>query len=199
MALADESQPREEPKHSALFPWFPPHRVRQSEERARAEALLAHIPLFNDVPRHRLHAIAQLAQCNTYRAGETVIKMGELGSTLHVIRTGRMHVIRETEGGEPLVLATLGPGEFFGELSLFDRGPRSATVVAAEDTETLSLGRADILDILNRYPEVALAFLSSLCERLRTADNLLENAGRAGRLDRSAENPAADGSRKKKR
>jgi CRP-like cAMP-binding protein len=199
MALADERPQAGEPEHAALFPWFPAHRVRQSEEKARAEALLANIPLFKDVPSHRLHAIAQLAHRNTFRAGETVITMGELGSTLHVIRSGRMNVIRESAGSEPLVLASLGPGEFFGELSLFDRGPRSATVIAAEDAETLSLGRADILDILNRYPEIALAFLSSLCERLRTTDNLLENAGRAGRPEPSGGDAGAGNAGKKKR
>ena len=182
MAATDDAATREVPAHHALFPWFPPHRVRRSEEQLRAEELLAGIPLFRSVPRHRLRAIAYAARRNSYAAGVTVIRMGELGSTLHVIRQGRMNVVREVEGGEPLVLATLGPGEFFGELSLFDRGPRSATVIAAEDTETLSLGRSDILDIMNRYPEVGLAFLNSLSERLRTADNLLENAGRSGRL-----------------
>lgn len=182
MAATDEAATREVTAHHALFPWFPPHRVRRSEEQLRAEELLAGIPLFGSVPRHRLRVIAHAARRNGYVAGETVIRMGELGSTLHVIRRGRMDVIREVDDGEPLVLASLGPGEFFGELSLFDRGPRSATVIAAEDTETLSLGRSDILDIMIRYPEVALAFLNSLSERLRTADNLLENAGRSGRF-----------------
>jgi CRP-like cAMP-binding protein len=186
MALTEDAATREVPAHHALFPWFPPHRVQRSEEQLRAEELLAGIPLFHSVPRHRLRAIAQVARRNAYRAGETVIKMGELGSTLHVIRRGRMNVVRDAEGAQPLVLASLGPGEFFGELSLFDRGPRSATVIAAEATDTLSLGRSDILDIINRYPEVSLAFLSSLCERLRTTDNLLENAGRSGQLGSSA-------------
>jgi CRP/FNR family transcriptional regulator, cyclic AMP receptor protein len=182
MSAAESSLRDDESAHHALFPWFPAHRVQHSEEQMRAEELLANIPLFIEVPRFRLRAIAQVARRNSFRAGEVVFRMGELGSTLHVIRSGRMDIVRESESGDQIVLASLGPGEFFGELSLFDRGPRSATVIAAEDTRTLSLGRADILDILNRYPEVALAFLGSLCERLRTADNLLENAGRTGRL-----------------
>jgi CRP-like cAMP-binding protein len=184
MAQPEDAATREVPAHNALFPWFPPHRVQRSEEQLRAEELLAGIPLFHGVPRHRLRTIAQATRRNAYEVGQTVIRMGEEGSTLHVIRRGRMNVVRDADGARPLVLASLGPGEFFGELSLFDRGPRSATVIAAADTETLSLGRSDILDIMNRYPEVALAFLSSLCQRLRTADNLLENAGRSGRLDR---------------
>jgi CRP/FNR family transcriptional regulator, cyclic AMP receptor protein len=177
--MASQDAPSLEVTHRALFPWFPAHRVRDSDEQLRAEDLLAHIPIFGDVPRNRLRAIAYVARRNEYLAGDTVIRMGELGSTLHVIRSGRMNVVRETEDGDAIILASLGPGEFFGELSLFDRGPRSATVIAAEDTKTLSLGRADILDIMNRYPEVAMTFLSSLCERLRTTDNLLENATRA--------------------
>jgi CRP/FNR family transcriptional regulator, cyclic AMP receptor protein len=176
---ADDQRESLRGEHHALFPWFPAHRLRQSAERRRAEATLSLVPLFAGVPRHRRYAIAQLAQPRRFAAGEVVFRMGQMGSALHVIRTGQMSVVRETQS-EALILATLGPGEFFGELSLFDQGPRSATVIAAEDSETLSLGRSDILEILNRYPEVALAFLTSLCQRLRSAGNLLENAGRAG-------------------
>jgi CRP/FNR family cyclic AMP-dependent transcriptional regulator len=174
-----ESEPSSgSPTHRALFPWFPAHQIAPSQQ-LRTEALIGHIPLFSEVPPHRLRAIAQIARRTSYSAGQVVFRTGELGSTLHVIRSGRMNVVREYESGEAVVLASLGPGEFFGELALFDQGPRSATVVAAEDTETISLGRTDILDLINRYPDVALAFLQSLSTRLRSADNLLENYSRA--------------------
>jgi CRP/FNR family transcriptional regulator/CRP/FNR family cyclic AMP-dependent transcriptional regulator len=173
--MRDHAPPSREPEHAVLFPWFPAHEVRRSERELRAESLLGHIPLFSAVPPRRLRAIADLAHRNRFAAGETVIRMGDPGSTLHIIRSGRLNVLLESQGAEPLILASLGPGEFFGELALFDQGPRSATVVATEDAETFSLGRADILEIVNRYPEVALAFLASISARLRTADNRLDN------------------------
>jgi CRP/FNR family transcriptional regulator, cyclic AMP receptor protein len=187
MSLNENSSPTDRPDRRALFPWFPAHQVRPSEQQLRAEALIGHIPLFRAVPPYRLRSIAHAAHRNRFSAGETVLRTGEMGSTLHVIRTGLMHVVRETAGGGTVILASLGPGEFFGELALFDNQPRSATVVAAEDSETLSLGRADILEVINRYPEVAQAFLSSICARLRTTDNLLENFSRTLQAEQQAE------------
>lgn len=176
--MADRSEREAELERRGLFPWFPAHRITRIEREERAERLLGQIPLFSAVPPHRLRAMFQLARRERFRAGDLVIREGEIGSTLYVIRSGRMHVLRETDEGNAVILATLGPGEFFGELALFDRQPRSATVVAAEDTDTLSLGRVEILDIIRRYPEVALALLTSIGSRLRTADNLLENFSR---------------------
>ena len=173
--MTNPSPPGGETEHPALFPWFPSHRVGLSEQQARAESLLGQIPLFSAVPPHRLRTIFQMTRANRFSAGETVFKEGEPGSTMHVITSGRISIIGVSEGGDEVVLASLGPGEFFGELALFDRRPRSATAVAAEDTETLSLARADILEIIHRYPDVALAFLSSIGARLRTTDRLLES------------------------
>ena len=172
MAKSAQSDAALEPR--GLFPWFPAHRVSRGT-RENAERLIGQIPLFNEVPQHRLRPIVQVARRERFSTGDVVIREGEVGSTLYVIRSGRMHVVREGDEGHSVVLATLGPGEFFGELALFDRQPRSATVVAAEPTETLSLGRAEIFDIIRRYPDVGLAFLSSISTRLRTTDNLLAN------------------------
>jgi CRP/FNR family transcriptional regulator/CRP/FNR family cyclic AMP-dependent transcriptional regulator len=170
-----DRQERLEEEERGLFPWLPAHRILSIERQEQAETLLAGIPLFNTVPPYGLRVVAQRVRPCRFSAGEAVFRIGEMGSTLHVIQSGRMYVLGDARGGEAVVLASLGPGEFFGELALFDRQPRSATVVAAEETETLALGRFEILDIIGRYPEVALAFLSSMSERLRTADNLLEN------------------------
>ena len=166
--------PGDDPR--ALFPWLPAQRIEPSREQLRAEALLSDIPLFSEVPPRRLRDIALIARRETFRAGETIVRMGEPGSTMYVLHSGRVNVVRE-RGDWAVVLASLGPGEFFGELALFDRQPRSATVVVDEDAETLSLDRTAMMRILKLYPEVAVAVLSALSARLRTPDNLLENLG----------------------
>ncbi|MDP8922473.1 MAG: cyclic nucleotide-binding domain-containing protein [Chloroflexota bacterium] len=152
----------------------PTHPVVHDEERRRAQAMLRGIPHFSDVPAHHVRELAQVAHTETFEAGEAIIRMGEYGSTMYVIRSGRVQVVR---GGPeaPIVLATLGPGEFFGELSIFDREVRSATVLAVEDTETLTIGRYDIVRLVSRSPELALALLKSLGARLRTANDRLSN------------------------
>jgi CRP/FNR family cyclic AMP-dependent transcriptional regulator len=176
--MSEPASSHDAPTTRPLFSWLPAHRVGSSEQQLRAESLLGQIPLFDAVPPHRLRAIFQVARRNTFSAGQTVFEEGEPGSTLHVVYSGRIDIVRQS-AGDPVVLTSLGPGEFFGELALFDRGPRSATAVAAEDTETLSLDRVDILDVVNRYPEVAMALLSSVCARLRTTDNLLDSLAHA--------------------
>jgi CRP/FNR family cyclic AMP-dependent transcriptional regulator len=179
--MADPSPPSDDPR--SLFPWLPAHRLEPSKDQLRVEALLRNVPLFGEVPPRRLLDIAQIAGRESFRAGATIIRRGEPGSTLYVITSGRVDVVLEREDGGELVVASLGPGDFFGELALFDHSPRSATVVAADATETLSLHRAGIRQILRHYPEVAEAFLSTLCARLRTVDNLLENLRSAARPD----------------
>ena len=180
--MADSSPPSDDPR--ALFPWLPAHRLEPSKEQLRAEALLGTIPLFREVPPSRLADIAQIAGRETFRVGQTIIRHGEAGATLYVITSGRVNVVLE-RGGRPLTVASLGPGEFFGELALFDHSPRAATVIAADDGEALTLHRAGIRQILRRYPEVAEAFLSTLCARLRAADNLLQNLERTRRPEAS--------------
>jgi CRP/FNR family cyclic AMP-dependent transcriptional regulator len=177
--MADSSSPSDDPR--ALFPWLSAHRLESSKEQLQVEALLRNIPLFSEVPPSRLADIALIAGRETFRAGMRIITQGDPGSTLYIVTSGRVDVVLERGGGQALIVASLGPGEFFGELALFDRNPRSATVVVAEDAELLSLHRAGIRQVLRQYPEVAEAFLGTLCARLRSTDNLLENLRNAGR------------------
>ena len=151
----------------------PSHQLVQDESRARAASLFGAIPLFRDVPPHHLRDLARFAQTETAPAGQEIIRMGEPGSTMYVIRAGRVNVVCEGPTGAPIILATLGPGEYFGELSIFDSETRSANVVAVEDTELLTLGRVDLVRIVSRNPELALALLKSLSVRLRAANERL--------------------------
>ena len=151
----------------------PGHPATRDEERRRAESLLRMIPFLTEVPPHHLRELARFAHSETFAAGEAIVRMGEIGSTMYVIRTGRVQVVRERSSGEAVVLASLGPGEFFGELSIFDSEARSATVLAIEDTETVVLGRIAIVRLITRSPEMALSLLKALGARLRRADDRL--------------------------
>jgi CRP/FNR family transcriptional regulator, cyclic AMP receptor protein len=166
-------------EHGRVSPSFrahPTHWVAPDETRLRAQSLLEGIPLFSDMPLHHLRELARFARSESFAPGEAIVKMGEPGSTLYVIRTGRVNVVREQASGSSVLLAVFGPGEFFGELSIFDGERRSASVIAVEQTETVTLGRFDIVRVVSHNPQIGLSLLKSLSARLRATDARLVDA-----------------------
>jgi CRP/FNR family cyclic AMP-dependent transcriptional regulator len=166
-------------EHGSVGPAFrahPTHWVAPDETRLRAQSLLEGIPLFSDMPLHHLRELARFARSETFAPGEAIVRMGEPGSTLYVIRTGRVNVVREQASGNSVILAMFGPGEFFGELSIFDGERRSASVIAVEQTETVTLGRFDIVRVVSHNPQIGLSLLKSLSARLRATDARLVDA-----------------------
>lgn len=150
------------------------HWVAPDERRLRAQSELRRIPLFDGVPPHHLREIAKQTRRETFAPGDEIIHVGEVGSTMYAIQSGQVQVIGETASHEPVVLATLGPGDVFGELSIFDREVRSATVVATQRTEALTLGQLDVVRMVQNNPETALSLLRALGARLRAANQRLE-------------------------
>src|SRR4051812_11236164 len=137
MDMPDTSPRSDEHQSSGLaFRAHPTHWVAPDDHRQRAQSLLEGIPLFSEVPQHHLRELARFSRGEHFAAGEIIVRMGDPGSTLYVVRSGRVNVVRDQESGATVTLASFGPGEFFGELSIFDGEKRSATVIAVEDTET---------------------------------------------------------------
>jgi CRP/FNR family transcriptional regulator len=99
--------------------------------------------------------------------GESVFEEGEQGDSLYVIVTGKMKLARTSGDGRESLLSVLGPGEMFGELSLFDPGPRLTSGRAVGEAELLALGNADLRAFLAEHPEVAMMMLAGLARRLR--------------------------------
>jgi CRP/FNR family transcriptional regulator, cyclic AMP receptor protein len=160
--------------HGSAGPAFrahPTHWIAPDEIRLRAQSLFEGIPLFSQVPLHHLRELARFARSESFAPGETIVRMGEPGSALYVIRSGRVNVVREQSSGNAVVLAMFGPGEFFGELSIFDGERRSASVIAVEPTETVALGRFDVVRVVTHNPQVGLSLLKSLSARLRATDD----------------------------
>jgi CRP/FNR family transcriptional regulator/CRP/FNR family cyclic AMP-dependent transcriptional regulator len=165
--------------HGSAAPAFrahPTHWFVPDERRMRAQSLLEGIPLFSEIPRHHLRELAQFARTESYASGDVIVRMGEPGSTLYVVKTGSVNVVRDQESGPGVSLATFGPGEFFGELSIFDGERRSATVIALEDTETVTLGRFDLMRVVSHNPQIGLSLLKSMSARLRETDARLVDA-----------------------
>lgn len=102
---------------------------------------------------------------------------GDLGDVVHLIQVGRVAIRITTTRGETLTLAVMGPGELFGEMSLFtDRDERTATVVALDDVDTLTLRHGAFYDLLRSHPEVSEMFLRLLARRTARLTGLVAEA-----------------------
>jgi CRP-like cAMP-binding protein len=136
-------------------------------------ALLSRVSIFEGVPADELAVLAGSARALSCAAGSVIVSREEEGESLYVIASGRVKVVLYGETGREVILSILREGEFFGEMSLLDQQPRSANVVALEDSQLLSLGRGAFQAHLAAYPSTALAVLAELSRRLRRADEVI--------------------------
>jgi CRP/FNR family transcriptional regulator, cyclic AMP receptor protein len=141
-------------------------------------ALLQRVPLFREVKPEGLTPLANAARLTVYPEGTWVVEQGarreeaQDGDSLYLIVEGRVRVVREV-GDREETLATLGPGEFFGEMALLDGRPRSATVITEEDTQCLILSRWDLMRAMRRDPDIAIQMLTVMSERLRSMQDMV--------------------------
>jgi CRP/FNR family cyclic AMP-dependent transcriptional regulator len=149
---------------------------------------LATVALFNGLDRIELERFAEVTREKSYPKGSVILFEDDPGDSLFVVREGRVKVVLIGEDGREVILGVLGVGEYFGELSLIDDRPRSAHVIAMEDSNLLVLRREDFRRRVESSPNVAWALLTELSRRLRRADDkigglvLLDVPGRIARL-----------------
>ena len=149
---------------------------------------LATVPLFNGLDRNELERFAEVTREKSYPKGSVILFEDDPGDSLFVVRDGRVKVVLIGEDGREVILGVLGVGEYFGELSLIDDRPRSAHVIAMEDSNLLVLRREDFRKRVESSPSVAWSLLTELSRRLRRADDkigglvLLDVPGRIARL-----------------
>lgn len=131
---------------------------------------LAEVPLFSAATRKDLQRIARASDEVDVSAGRVLVEQGRLGHEFFLILDGTASVRRDNRK-----VATLEAGQYFGELSLLDKGPRTATVVADTDMKLLVLGQREFLAVLDDVPGLAYKILRIMANRLREAD--LRNVG----------------------
>ncbi len=127
-------------------------------------AWLERVELFQGLPSEAVRRIAERSGEIRFPAGRHVVTQGIIGNGLYIIIAGRARVVKGDE-----VVAELGPGDFFGELSVIDQMPRLASVIAEEPTTCLGLASWDLLAEIERDPKLALNLLRALALRLRAA------------------------------
>ena len=162
--------------------------------------LLRNVPLFSGLDEVELEKLSRVAGRRSMSRGEQVVRAGESADSLLIMLTGRAKVTNFDEEGREIILAWLGPGEFFGEMGLIDDSPRSATVIAVENCELLTLGKAEFQRCMQENFQVAQKLMQILVRRLREADRnieslaLLDVYGRVARLLLDMAERGADGS-----
>jgi len=139
-------------------------------------SLLSQVHLFSKLEPAQLDELLAKMSRLEYRQGEIIFHQGDPGSILYIIISGQVKIVSTSAEGDEIILAILTEGDFFGELSLLDQEPRSASAVAMVPAQTLTLRRSDFLDFITRYPSVADDVLAVLSRRLRRTDVFVEDA-----------------------
>ncbi|MBW3084925.1 CRP-like cAMP-activated global transcriptional regulator [Austwickia sp. TVS 96-490-7B] len=133
--------------------------------------MVRHAPLFAALDDADVDALRSTLTCSLLQRGEVLFREGQRGDRLYVIISGKVKLGRCSTDGRENLMAILGPGEMFGELSLFDPGPRTATATAVADTELIGMSNEQLHEFLKDRPAVALSMLASLARRLRRTND----------------------------
>jgi CRP/FNR family transcriptional regulator, cyclic AMP receptor protein len=161
--------------------------------------LIRRVQLFSTLTPVQAEAVAQAVVKHRYKRGEALVEQGQKSNSLTILLTGRARVVTADERGREVILATLGPGDYIGEMSLIDNQPHSASVRADIQTDVLILGRAEFARGLSENNAMAYAVMKGLVQRLRQADRKIESLalmdvyGRVARVLIDSAKPDAQG------
>lgn len=135
--------------------------------------LLAEIPLFSTMDNEERTELRSIMTERIFQPGQTVMNAGEPGAAFYIIEQGEVEIWLTDADGRKVVLDTLGPGKFFGELSMLSGETRSASATSAEQLVTLELDRDEFFTFLRRRPDTAIDVLIELGQRLKHTDDIL--------------------------
>lgn len=137
--------------------------------------ILRNTSLFAALEDDELAMISSLIDTRHFSKGQIIFTRGDVGDSLYIVRDGQVEVSSDSTEGTKIVFAEYPPGEVFGEISLLDGGPRTATAVATEDSDLLIFDRTDVLALVTKHPDAALDLLAVMGRKLRSTNELLRN------------------------
>jgi len=140
----------------------------------RLAETLAGIPFFSGLDSASLERVGAGMRMRRFRRGEVIFHQGDPGDALFIVMTGAIKIMLPSDTGDEAILATLRPGDVFGELALLDGAPRSATATTLEATETLILPRDQFRELLATEPAIRDALLAAIAGELRRLTNHVE-------------------------
>lgn len=135
---------------------------------------LKKVSWFDELPDGMLAMLAGKVSKRKLSKDEILFYKGDVGDSLFIILTGRVKVVTQDGDGNEIALNNVGAGEIIGEMALLDHEPRSAGVVALEETSTLELGREEFMEVLKGHPDLALSVIRNLSKRLRHNTSYIE-------------------------
>ena len=132
---------------------------------------LSSVPIFSDLNIEALQKVSKLGTVRTYLKNSMILTEEEDGSALFVILSGKVKVCRVSseDKSKEVILSIMNPSDFFGEMALLDGLNRSASVIAMEDSKLFIIQRSEFLNLLHEHPEVSVALLQELAQRLRSS------------------------------
>lgn len=137
--------------------------------------LIRRVPLFSMLTAVQAASVADAVVKRRFKRGEPIVEQGKKSNALTIILTGRARVISSDARGREVILATMHPGDYVGEMSLIDDAPHSASVLAEIQSDALTLGRQEFARCLPEDDSMAYAVLRGLVQRLRQADRKIES------------------------
>jgi len=141
-----------------------------------AAEILAEVPLFSLLRDEERVVLAERLERIEAPAGRTMFLRGDPGNAMYVVCSGSVEIFFKNDTGERIVLETATPGRFFGEISLLDGGPRTASAVVKENLDALVVDRGDLAEFLKAHPEAAMDLLAAMGRRLRDSAKLLRHS-----------------------
>jgi len=136
---------------------------------------LKNVPLFSELDDEELQQLASVMREQHYKKHTTIVYVDDPGSALYILKSGLVKVTIEDQNGDEMILRMLYPTDFFGDMSLLDGRPRSATVTTQEPSEVLTISREPFLSIIEKSPKILLKITAVLSERLRKANELIHS------------------------
>jgi CRP/FNR family transcriptional regulator, cyclic AMP receptor protein len=166
----------------------------------KSSSMLKTIPLFSTLSEDELSIVKGLSVERSYPKGAIILSEGDIGDSLYAIGSGKVKVYIGDSDGREIILKLLGPGDFFGELSVIDKRPRSASVITIEPSTFRILSERAFEECISRMPSIAKHIMQGLAHRVRDADRKIGSLGLLdvyGRVARTLEDLAVESNGKR--
>lgn len=134
-------------------------------------SLIRQVPLFKNLSEDQINRISGICNRKSYKAGTVLFREKEPGDVFYIVASGSVKIYTSNASGEEKILSVFGAGDNFGELSLIDGLPRSASAQVVEDSVLLSLKGDEFMRLLHAFPDMSLAIMKELCRRLRETND----------------------------